>query len=87
MYDLVFLAIFTIFIVWFLYTRRKNLDREGILFLYRTKFGIRAIDWNNPIIRASNGLIWSCDLFPFDKISAKIITKLKRIKAKATIHV
>lgn len=45
MYDIIFLVIFTAFVVWFLYTRRKNLEREGILFLYRTKFGIKAIKW------------------------------------------
>ncbi|HLD98541.1 MAG TPA: site-2 protease family protein [Candidatus Nanoarchaeia archaeon] len=44
-YDISFLVIFTLFIVWFLYTRRKNLKREGILYLYRTQFGIKAIDY------------------------------------------
>lgn len=43
-YDLVFLAIFTIAVVVFLYTRRHNLKREGILYLYRTQWGIKLID-------------------------------------------
>lgn len=43
-YDLGFLVLFTAFVVWFLYTHRNNLKREGILYLYRTKFGMRAIE-------------------------------------------
>jgi membrane-associated protease RseP (regulator of RpoE activity) len=44
-YDLVFLGIFIIFVVLFLTARRKNLQRQGILFLYKTKLGISFIDW------------------------------------------
>ncbi|MBU3913013.1 MAG: site-2 protease family protein [Nanoarchaeota archaeon] len=44
-YDLVFLAAFTIFVIVFLYTRRKNLKREGVLFLYKTQIGIKIIDY------------------------------------------
>jgi len=29
----------------FLYQRRKNLKRDGIMYLYRTKVGIRFIDY------------------------------------------
>jgi len=47
MYDIIFLVLFTTFVIWFLYTRRKNLQREGILFLYRTKFGMKAIEWTS----------------------------------------
>lgn len=43
-YDLVFLALFTLGVFIFLYTRKHNLQRQGILFLYRTKFGIKFID-------------------------------------------
>lgn len=44
-YDLVFLGIFLIFVIVFLSTRRKNLQRQGILYLYKTKLGINFIDW------------------------------------------
>ncbi len=44
LYDIIFLIVFTSFVVWFLYTRKHNLKREGLLYLYRTKFGMRAID-------------------------------------------
>lgn len=44
-YDLVFLIVFTIWVVWFLYTRKHNLKREGIIYLYRTKLGIRFINY------------------------------------------
>lgn len=43
-YDLTFLIVFTIFVSIFLYLRRKNLKREGILFLYRTQWGMKLID-------------------------------------------
>ena len=41
--DLILLAIFLIAIVTFLITRRKNLKKEGLLFLYRTSWGIKII--------------------------------------------
>ncbi len=44
-YDLIFLVLFTLFVVLFLYKRRKNLRRDGLLYLYRTKVGIKFIDW------------------------------------------
>ena len=44
-YDLIFLAAFLIFFSIFLYSRRKNLKREGLLFLYRTKWGINLINY------------------------------------------
>jgi len=44
-YDLVFLAIFLIFFSVFLYTRKHNLKREGLLFLYRTQWGVRLINY------------------------------------------
>ena len=43
-YDLTFLAIFTIFVVVFLSIKRKNLQRQGIMYLYRTKVGINFIE-------------------------------------------
>ena len=44
-YDLIFLAFFLIVSSIFLYIRRKNLKREGLLYLYRTKWGIRLISY------------------------------------------
>ncbi len=44
-YDLIFLAAFLIFFSVFLYTRKKNLKKEGLLLLYKTKWGIKLIDY------------------------------------------
>jgi len=44
-YDLIFLTIFTLLVVLFLYRRRHNLQRQGILYLYRTRVGIKIMDW------------------------------------------
>ena len=43
-YDLIFLVAFTLFVIVFLYTHRKNLEKEGLLYLYRTKLGLKIID-------------------------------------------
>jgi len=43
-YDIILLAIFVVFISIFLYRRRKNLKREGLLLLYKTAVGIKIID-------------------------------------------
>lgn len=42
--DISLLVIFVIFISFFLYTKRKNLKKEGLLFLYKTTWGIKLID-------------------------------------------
>jgi len=44
-YDLVFLVVFSLAVVVFLYIRRRNLQRQGLLYLYRTKIGIKFIEW------------------------------------------
>ena len=45
-YDITFLVLFSLWVVWFLYKRRKNLKREmGIAFLYRTQLGVKFIDY------------------------------------------
>jgi len=46
-YDLTFFAIFTLVAILFLYVKRENLQREGLLYLYRTKFGLNFIEWTN----------------------------------------
>ncbi len=43
-YDISFLVLFGIATFLFLHKRRKNLKREGLLYLYRTQVGIRFID-------------------------------------------
>ncbi len=43
-YDITFLVLFSLWVVWFLYKRRKNLKREmGIAFLYKTQVGVKLI--------------------------------------------
>ena len=44
-YDLIFLILFTLGVVIFLYKRKKNLKREGIMYLYRTQLGIKFINY------------------------------------------
>jgi len=44
-YDIALLVIFIIFVSLFLYKRKKNLKREGLLFLYKTSAGIKAINY------------------------------------------
>jgi membrane-associated protease RseP (regulator of RpoE activity) len=44
LYDLILLIIFIIFLSSFLYLKRKNLRKEGLLFLYKTKWGINLIN-------------------------------------------
>jgi hypothetical protein len=42
-YDVIFMVAFCGFITWFLLKRKKDLSREGIMFMWRTKFGMNAI--------------------------------------------
>ncbi len=44
-YDLIFLAIFLVFFSSFLYSKRKNLKKEGLLVLYKTSWGINLINY------------------------------------------
>lgn len=43
-YDLVLLVLFVIFVSRFLYSRKKNLKKEGLLLLYKTSWGMKLID-------------------------------------------
>jgi membrane-associated protease RseP (regulator of RpoE activity) len=43
-YDLIFLVVFCVGIFLFLYSHRKNLGKEGWMYMYRTKLGMKAID-------------------------------------------
>ncbi len=42
--DIILLVLFIIFLSIFLYIKRKNLKKEGLLFLYKTKWGMKIID-------------------------------------------
>ncbi len=42
-YDIILLVIFVVLTSVFLYKRRKNLKREGLLFLYKTQVGVKVI--------------------------------------------
>ncbi len=44
-YDIFLLVLFAIFISIFLYKKKNNLKQEGILFLYKTKWGIKLINY------------------------------------------
>lgn len=44
-YDLVFLVAFGLFATLYFYNHRENLKRQGWMFLYHSKVGIRFIDW------------------------------------------
>lgn len=43
-YDLIFLTVFCIWVVWFLATRKHNLHREGWMYLYKTQLGVKYIE-------------------------------------------
>lgn len=43
--DLTFLVLFTLWVVYFLRKNRDRLGKEGIIFMYRTQVGVRAINW------------------------------------------
>jgi len=43
-YDIVLLILFVIFVLIFLYKKKKNIKKEGVLVLYKTKLGIKLID-------------------------------------------
>jgi len=44
-YDLIFLVVFVVFVSFFLHSRKKNLKREGLLILYKAKWGINLINY------------------------------------------
>lgn len=44
-YDVGFLILFSLFVVWFLSSRRKALSQQGIIFMYRTQFGVDVIKY------------------------------------------
>jgi membrane-associated protease RseP (regulator of RpoE activity) len=44
-YDIGFLVLFSLFVFLFLHKNRKGLKKEGIMYLYRTRVGIKFIDY------------------------------------------
>jgi len=44
-YDVTFLVLFSVGVFWFLNRRRSELSREGIMFMWRTQFGVKVINW------------------------------------------
>jgi len=44
-FDLGFLIVFGLFLIIFLYSKRKKLKRDGVMYLYRTKWGIKLINY------------------------------------------
>ena len=44
-YDLTFLVVFCILLFIFLYRKRQNLKREGIIYLYKTSIGLKIMDY------------------------------------------
>jgi membrane-associated protease RseP (regulator of RpoE activity) len=58
-YDIILLAVFVIFVSIFLYIHKRNLKREGLLFLYKTNFGIRIVNKiGNKYKKTFNVLGW-----------------------------
>jgi membrane-associated protease RseP (regulator of RpoE activity) len=58
-YDLILLAIFVVFIAIFLFVKRKNVKKEGLLLLYKTGFGIKLINRvGNKYKKTLNVLSW-----------------------------
>jgi membrane-associated protease RseP (regulator of RpoE activity) len=43
-FDIIFLVVFSLAVSLFLYTHKKNLKKDGIMYLYRTSVGLKLID-------------------------------------------
>jgi membrane-associated protease RseP (regulator of RpoE activity) len=63
-YDIIFMVVFTLLVVIFLYLRRRNLKRQGLLYLYHTKVGINFIESVNKrfskILKPMQYLVVAC---------------------------
>lgn len=62
-YDLIFLGVFLIFFSVFLYTRKHNLKREGLLFLYKTSWGIKLINYIGTKYKKTIGVLSYVSVF------------------------
>lgn len=66
-YDIIFLALFVLAVILFLYIKRKNVKRQGLLYLYPTKVGINIINSTakkyEKILRPMQYVIIACGYF------------------------
>lgn len=44
-YDVTFLVLFSILVFWFIKNNKESLSKEGIIYMYRTSLGIKAINY------------------------------------------
>jgi len=44
-YDIGFFILFCLFVIVFIYVKRSKVKREGLIYLYKSKFGLKAIDY------------------------------------------
>src|SRR3989344_1978221 len=62
--DLTLFVLFTLIAILFLYKHKKNLERQGILYLYKTKIGIKIINYTSKkyskLLKALEYLIIFC---------------------------
>jgi len=56
-YDIGFLIIFSLGVGLFLWSRKKNLQRDGIMYLYRTRVGMRVIDYVGSRYKRTLGVL------------------------------
>ncbi|MEK6820009.1 MAG: site-2 protease family protein, partial [Nanoarchaeota archaeon] len=56
-YDVTFLVMFAIFVSVFLYSRKQNLKREGLLFLYKAGWGIKLIEKTGSKYKKTLGVL------------------------------
>ncbi len=63
-YDLAFMTLFILLFVAFIATRKHNLHRQGLLYLYKTKWGIKFIEWTSKkfskVLRPLEYLVVAC---------------------------
>ncbi len=66
-YDIVFMVLSVLLVAIFLYTRKHNLKRQGILYLYHTKVGIKFIEFVSKkfskILKPMQYIVVGCGYF------------------------
>ncbi|MEM4318345.1 MAG: site-2 protease family protein [Candidatus Pacearchaeota archaeon] len=78
--DLILLTLFLLFIVIFLYKKREKLDREGIIYIYRTKWGLKLIEKVSKHKKILNFLSYFSIIFGYMAIMASFILLLLSLK-------
>ncbi len=61
--DLIFLALFLIWIFFFLYKRKKHLKKDGILTLYKTQLGVKFIEYLGTKYRKTLNVLQYLSIF------------------------